>query len=164
MNRNVMIAIGSLAAIGAGATMYINVKQGRKDELAHALIREVKKVLQPSSAGLMAENAFGIHYAEETLGRVQGKILMLKEAVTNGMAQEIHNSFGGWWQGGDDEDRLYGIFRKLKDKVQVSQVAKAYYNKYRVNLIDKLYDKLTDKEVGIILDIVGQLPNYRRSV
>ncbi len=164
MNRRVLIAIGGFAALGAGYSIYANVRQGRKDKLASALISEIKKAILPSSSGLVAENAFDINYSDEVLKRIPGQVFVLSSSVASKMASEIHDAFGAWWQGGDDEDKLYGIFRRLKDKVQVSQVARAYYSHHKINLIDKLYDKLTNKEVGKILSIVKGLPAYRKAV
>lgn len=162
MNQKILITIGSLAAMGAGYSIYANVQQGKKDELSSLLLREIRKVIEPSSSGLMAENAFSIHYQDEVLKKVAGKVFLLSKSAAFKMAQEIHQAFGAWWQGGDDENKLYGIFRKLRDKVQVSQVASAYYELHKVNLIDKLYDKLENKEVTILLGIVKKLPPYKR--
>ncbi|GAK75611.1 hypothetical protein JCM19296_1203 [Nonlabens ulvanivorans] len=49
----------------------------------------------------------------------------------------------------------------MKDKVQVSQVAKAYQETYSKNLIDTLKDRFDKEEITIVLNIVKALPNYR---
>lgn len=162
-NRNLLIVIGSLAALGAGASLYANVRQKGKDRKAAAILKEVRKLISPASSGLQAETAFSLDYKEQVLSRISGKVIVLSTSMATRKATSIHNAFAGWWQGGDDEDAIYGVFRSLKDKVQVSQVATAYYDRYRVNLIDKLYDKLTESEVKIILDIIKKLPAYRKS-
>ena len=44
--------------------------------------------------------------------------------------------------------------------MQVSQVAEAYAVQYS-NLIEKLYDKLSNEEIKKVLQIVKRLPAYR---
>ena len=49
----------------------------------------------------------------------------------------------------------------MKDKVQVSQVAKVYQDTYSKNLIDTLKDRFDKEEITIVLNIIKALPNYR---
>ena len=142
-------------------SLYSKAKRRNKDKLAVALMRELNKAIKPATTGLLAEDAFDIHYAEKVFKRENGRMLTLSHQVARDYARRIHEAWGGWWVGGDDETKVYGVFRELRDKVQVSQVAKAYQELYRENLIDKLHDKLEKKEVKKVLDIVGPLAEYR---
>ncbi len=164
MNQKTLIVIGSVAALGAAYSIYAKVQQGRKDQLASALIRAIQKAIEPASSALAAEDAFDIHYTDQVLKKIPGQLYLLSLSETTKLANQIHSSFGSFWSGGDDEDQLYGIFRKLKDKVQVSQVAKAYYTRYKINLIDKLHDQLNNREVDVILGIVQELADYRKAI
>ncbi len=161
-NRNTLVVIGSLAAMGAAYTTYASYKGRHQDRLAAALLKELRKKFNPGIYGLSAEAAFDLDYKDRVLRKVSGQVAILSSDEALKKAQSIHSSFAHWLRGGDDEDRIYGVFRSLDDKVQVSQVAQAYYRKYHVNLIDKLEDKLTEEEINIILEIVKNLNPYTR--
>ena len=110
---------------------------------------------------LDAENAFNIYYLTKVLQNVNGQVIAMSESSATSYAKQINKAWGAWYEGGDDEDAVYAVFRKLKDKVQVSQVAKAYQSTYSKNLIDTIKDRLSEDEIKIILNIIGQIPNYR---
>ncbi|MDN3492797.1 hypothetical protein [Winogradskyella bathintestinalis] len=97
----------------------------------------------------------------KVLQTVNREVLVLKTSTASRYADQIHKAWGSWYQGGDDEEQVYGVFRKMKDKVQVSQVAKAYQETYSKNLIDTLKDRFDKEEITIVLNIVKALPNYR---
>lgn len=142
-------------------SLYGHLRRKRKDAIASELLHEVTKLIKPATAGLLSEDAFDIHYADKVLSKVGGKVLQLKTSAASKFAQRIHSAWGAWYQGGDDEDKIYGVFRELKDKVQVAQVAAAYQQLYKENLIDKLHNKFTGSEVKKVLDIVKPLPSFR---
>lgn len=86
---------------------------------------------------------------------------MLTVASAKAFAKDIRDSWGFW---DDDEDKIKGVFRALKDKVQVSQVSYQYYHDPKggkINLIDDLKARLSKEEVGQILEIEKKLPKYR---
>lgn len=145
----------------AGAA-YAHYDRKRKDKVAAALLREVTRTIQPATTGLLAEDAFDIHYPDKILRQVSGQVLTLKQESASRLAERIHNSWGAWYSGGDTENLVYAVFRELKDKVQVAQVAKAYQDNYKENLIDKLYDRFDADEIKKVLAIVGPLPAYRK--
>lgn len=154
------IALPVVGLILAGS-IYGNVRRKRKDNIASELLREVTRIIKPATSGILSEDAFDIHYVDQVLSKVRATVLKLKTSVASKLAKRIHSAWGAWYQGGDDEDKVYGVFRELKDKVQVSQVAKAYQQLYKKNLIDKLNERFTKSEVKKVLDIVKPLPSYR---
>lgn len=156
-----LIAAGIVTAAGCVASIYVGHRKKQRDKLAAALIKEITKQLKPSTSGLLSENAFDIHYKDEVVSSTGRQILTLKNEVASDYAKQIHAAWGSWWSGGDDEDKVYGVFRKLRDKVQVSQIATAYLRNFGVNLIDKLNDRLDDKEIKNVLSIVKPLPAFR---
>ncbi len=85
---------------------------------------------------------------------------MLTVASAKAYAKDIRDSWGVF---DDDEDKIKGVFRALKDQVQVSQVAFQYYqaSTEKINLIDDLKSRLSKDEVGEILEITKKLPQYR---
>lgn len=130
----------------------------KQNQLARTLIVQLEQYLNPDSAGLLAEDGFDIYYLEKLRQHIKGTLILLHNAAASRYAKDIQDSFSIW---GDDEQRIFGVFRSLKDKVQLSQVASAYQSKYKTNLIDVLSDNLSQKEISTILSITGNLPNYR---
>ena len=159
-NQGLKITGGIVSLLLVGA-VYGNVRRRKRDKVASELLREVSKIVKPTTEGLLSENAFDIHFVDEVLKKVKGKVLTLNKNAASKFADRIHNAWGAWYEGGDDETKVYGVFRELKDKVQVSQVAKAYQEAYAENLIDKLNDRFGDSEVKTVLDIIKPLPTYR---
>ncbi len=159
--RYLLIAGGVITAAGCVASIYYGQRKNKRDRLASALIRELTRQLQPATTGLLSENAFDIHYTDEVVRSTGRQILTLKSEAAQVHAREIHEAWGSWWTGGDNEQQVYGVFRKLRDKVQVSQVAVAYLHTYGVHLIDQLNNRLDDKEINQVLAIVQPLPAFR---
>lgn len=159
-NQGLKIA-GGIVGLLLVSSVYGNVRRRKRDKVASELLREVSKIVKPTTEGLLSENAFDIHFVDEVLKKVKGKVLTLNKNAASKFADRIHNAWGAWYEGGDDETKVYGVFRELKDKVQVSQVAKAYQEAYAENLIDKLNDRFGDSEVKTVLDIIKPLPTYR---
>jgi len=161
MNHVALRITGTVVGAIFGITTYHHIRRKKRDELASTLLIELTKVIDPSSSGFLGENAFNIQYLDKVLSRVSGTVLRLKQSAATGFANQIHAAWKPWYTGGDNEDQVYSVFRKLKDKVQVAQVAKAYQNDHGVNLIDKLKERLDKKEIKQVLAIVKALPSYR---
>jgi hypothetical protein len=159
-NQGLKITGGIVSLLLVGA-VYGNVRRRKRDKVASELLREVSKIVKPTTEGLLSENAFDIHFVDEVLKKVKGKVLTLNKNAASKFADRIHDAWGAWYEGGDDETKVYAVFRELKDKVQVSQVAKAYQEAYAENLIDKLNDRFGDSEVKTVLNIIKSLPTYR---
>jgi len=159
-NAGLKIAGGIIGVLLVGS-VYGHMRRKRKDKLASELLREVSKIVKPATKGLLSEDAFDIHYVDEVLKKVKGKVLTIKKDAAVKYAGRIHNAWGAWYEGGDDENKVYAVFRELKDKIAVSQVAKAYQDNHGENLIDKIHDRFGDDEVKKVLEIVNPLPSYR---
>lgn len=157
LRKSILQVTAVLAGAGLCASLYVVWDTRRKDKLTALLIEELNKLFSPTTTGLSAEEAFDVYYAEELSKKIKG-IVLIKPDVAARYAKDIYDS---WGIIDDDEDKVYGVFRNLKDKVQVSQVARAYKDAYKVNLIDKLRAKLTDNETNQVLKIVNALPRYR---
>jgi|SRR3954468_1520733 len=160
-NVKVIIAGGvvSIAGIWIGLALFHKWKKNR-DQKATAFFSELQREIAPDSVGLIESNAFDIRYWE-TIGKKLSKPLyMLTVGSAKGFAKDIKDAWGMF---DDDENKIYSVFRALKDQVQVSQVAFQYYNSStdKINLIDDLKSRLNTDEVGQILGIVKKLPTYR---
>ena len=142
-----------------GGTVYGNVVRKQREKTASALLLELTKELQPATKGLLNEIAFDVKFSEKVLDTVRGRIQVLSETEAFDYADQIHQTFKPWYYGGNDTEKLYGIFRKLSDKVAVSQVAKAYETNQNKNLIDTLNAELSE-DTKKILEIVKPLDKY----
>jgi hypothetical protein len=157
VKKSVLKVLGVLAGVGLCGSLYVILEHRRKDKLAATLLEELSKLFNPDTAGLAGEEAFDIHYADEVVKKVNNVLIMKADAAQR-LAKEIYSA---WSWANDNEDRIYNVFRSLKDKVQVSQVARAYKDAYKVNLIEVFRSKLSDNEIGQVLRIVNGLPRYR---
>ncbi|WP_272022837.1 MULTISPECIES: hypothetical protein [Flavobacteriaceae] len=160
MSMTYKIIGASVGTLFIGTTFF-SLRKRSRDVRTSKLLTAIQAQIQPISSGLTSQNAFDIHFLNKVLQTVNREVLVLKTSTASRYADQIHKAWGSWYQGGDDEEQVYGVFRKMKDKVQVSQVAKAYQETYSKNLIDTLKDRFDKEEITIVLNIVKALPNYR---
>ncbi|MCH3884531.1 hypothetical protein [Tenacibaculum aquimarinum] len=160
MSMTYKIIGASVGTLFIGTT-FLSLRKRNRDIRTSKLMTAIQAQIQPITSGLNSQNAFDIHFLNKVLQSVNREVLVLKTSTASRYADQIHKAWGSWYQGGDDEEQVYGVFRQLKDKVQVSQVAKAYQETYSKNLIDTLKDRFDKQEITIVLNIVKALPNYR---
>ncbi len=159
--KQALLVTGIVTASGCVLSLYISLRRKAQDRLATELVREITRQLQPATAGLLSEQAFDVGYTDLVLRGTREKVLTLKPEVARAYADRIHAAWGSWWSGGDDEQKVYSVFRELKDKVQVSQVAQAYLRNQGTHLMDKLNERLDKEEIRTVLGIVRPLPGFR---
>ncbi|QKX04133.1 hypothetical protein HN014_04165 [Aquimarina sp. TRL1] len=143
-------------------TTYITLRNRKRDGIAKSLLAKLNTKLNPITKGLSNEAALDVNYADKVLNAIAANIVVLKESTAIRYANEIHKAFRPWYIGGDLEEKVYAVFRNLKDKVQVSQVAKAYQGEYKLNLRDQLKDRFDKDEIKTVLRIIERLPKYRK--
>ncbi|EDP96538.1 hypothetical protein U8527_10510 [Kordia algicida OT-1] len=161
MKKNILIISGAGVVVLLIGSVIIGRRTKKRERLTSKLLSALSARIEPIKSGIGGQNAFDIHYLDKVSQVVGGRILALKESTATHYANQIKSSFKAWYQGGDDEQKVYGVFRQLKDKVQVSQVVKAYQEEYSKNLIDVLKDRFGKEEIKTVLDIVNTKPNYR---
>ncbi len=154
------IGIGSALGLLVFTVGYISVRAKKRDARYAQLVKAISGVLTDIGGGLDSAKAFDLHYKARVLQNVSQTVITLKKQTATGYANQINSALTPWYLN-DDEEKIYGIFRGLKDKVQVSQLANAYQEEYGNNLIDVLKDRLSTSEVKIIMGIVAKLPPYR---
>ncbi|WP_062062696.1 hypothetical protein [Aquimarina longa] len=150
----------AIASVAFGTVLYFRIRKHQQKQLSDKLLSLLMLKLNPETKGLSAQTAFDINYAQRVLSTRSGTIIVLKETTAKRFAAKIHSGFGSWYKG-DNEERIYNVFRTLKDKVQVSQVAKAYQELYDINLIEKLQKRFDKQEIKKVLAIVDPLDDYR---
>ncbi len=152
--------VGSVVFVAFGASLYNALRIREQQQFKDAFLSLLMQKINPTTAGLSAEAGFDIHYAAQVLRKVNGRVVVLKESVAKKLADSIHNNFRPWYLRGDNEEGVYAILRTLKDKVQLSQVSKAYQDTYKINLIDQLQQRFDADEVKKVLAIVAPKPPY----
>ncbi len=149
---------GGLLALAFIGTSVLSIRKRRQDRLANVLLKKLIN-LNPIK-GLANEEALSPLYKEKILQSVSKRVVVLKKAAAIKYANAIHSAFKPWY-GNDDEEQIYSVFRNLKDKVQVSQVAKAYQDEHGESLKDSFKKRLSKSEIKIVLDIISKLHDYR---
>lgn len=170
MNASTIARTSPKLLIAGGITLVAGVwigvavihhKRKVRDQKAVAFFSELQRDIQPDSVGLVESNAFDIRYWENSGKKLKKPMYMLTVASAKGFAKDIRDSWGIF---DDDENKIYSVFRALKDHVQVSQVAYQYYydpKGGKINLIDDLKSRLSKDEVGQVMEIVKKMPPYR---
>lgn len=142
----------------AGCVAY-GMRTKRRDRQSALFLSELERKIAPGSVGLAQSDAFNMYYWQNLAKTVKKSYYLLKQKDAVSAAKSISDAWGVF---DDDEDKIYGVFRALKDQAAVSQVAYWYYQKNKINLIDDLRSRLDEKtEVKEITGIVDKLPPYR---
>jgi flagellar biosynthesis chaperone FliJ len=81
----------------------------------------------------------------------------LEKDATIEIAQNIYEAWGQSWWEDDNEKQVYSALGSLENKTQISQVADAYYNEYRVGLREDIKDRMSSSEVAKVMGIINQL-------
>jgi hypothetical protein len=158
--KKLQIAGGVIAIAWAGS-LYHRSRTRKRDRFTKTLLGALTQRLHPITKGLPTEAAFDVHYAQKVLQHLPGRIAVLKKSVAKRMATQLHSGFRPWYLGGDNEEIIYSVLRNLNDKVQVSQIANAYQDTYKINLIEQLQNHFDTQEIKKVLSIVRRLPKYR---
>ncbi len=154
------IGIGSALGILVITIGYASVRAKQNDKRYKVILQAISNVLADIEGGLDTTKAFDLQYKERVLQNASQTVITLKKQTATGYASLINSALTPWYLN-DDEQKIYSVFRGLKDKVQVSQLANAYQEEYANNLIDVLKDRLSTSEIKIIMGIVAKLPPYR---
>lgn len=163
MKKKMILQLSAgLVTTGLVFTGYTLIRNKKRDAFANKLLAALSPKLSGASKRLSNEKAFDVNYTEKVVNTIPSRIVLLKKSLATSYAKGIHKGFIPWYQGGDDEAAIYYVFKSLKDKVQVSQVAKAYEEEFGKNLQDKLQDKFDKDEIQKVLQIISRLPDYRK--
>jgi len=84
--------------------------------------------------------------------------LIINAAGAQGYTKLIYDSKGTF---NDDEAKLYGVFRALKTKSQVSYLAMKFQERYSKGLYEYIKNFLNDGELVTLKNILDPLPNFK---
>lgn len=86
--------------------------------------------------------------------------ILLDNIKASQLSTELHSSFGWrFWNYGDDEERIYGVFRRLQNKTQISQLADEYFLNYGKDLAGVLVERLDRSELVKLMSVINTLPD-----
>jgi hypothetical protein len=95
------------------------------------------------------KNAFNPNYYKGIVGA-----MLLSKADADAKAKVLYDAKDPF---DDDEDDVYGVFRQLKAKTQVSWIADRFYALYQVDLYNYLRGFLSTSEMEVVNGIVNNL-------
>ena len=126
-------------------------------------VEEEKTIVETKKAATTLESPFSPRYWKSFK-----KPFILTNAAAESFVKKLYDSVSGSLFG-DDLNTIYGVFRQLKYKTQVSYLAQYFFNKYKVDLVETLKNGtkysnlinfragLNDEEMQTIYDIVKNL-------
>ena len=80
----------------------------------------------------------------------------INNAESSAFAKTLYDATDGGWTGwGTDEDAIYGVFRVLGSKGNISKVSEAYFIKYNDDLLANLKDELNTEDFGQVSQIIS---------
>jgi hypothetical protein len=114
--------------------------------------KEAEKILEKQ------ETKINIWQGVEAVKRAAGprttiKVLSYSSAATK--ADGIYDSLN-WY--GDDEERIYAIFRDLNFQTQVAAIVDQYKIRHKADLLNTLKSSFSTSELNEVLKIVNQKP------
>lgn len=155
--RKTLITIGTVMVGGVG--VYAIYKNNRSKNLMERLDKFLKTLPSATSFDETGtEKLFDPNYwitVAKSRG-IDGAVYSKWRNKEN--PKILDKAFGSWYQGGDDEEAIYGVFRGLKNRVSVSVLAWDYNKQIGGDLYDKLQNQLDDRELQKISNIINSKP------
>ena len=164
--------IGVVSVLGLGLGGYFLFKHKSKpsgnrklsERLGTSGIRTVKAGQHQRLVEPDWNHPFDMNYEQDVKTWVAPtSILTLNPTDGAAYAKALKQAKGTGWLGNDDEDAVGAVFsKKLKDKVQVAGLSRAFWNRYKMDMWQYLRSFLSNSEMKkYVHDPVRRLPNYR---
>jgi hypothetical protein len=164
-NEKLLLYVSGATILYFGFGKPILVKLGILDSQKD---RENKKKVNDTDIAPDVQNPFSAQYWQLYAKKNPNKGTFLTQAGREMYATKIHQAMAdGYTQWFDDEATIYGVFRILKNWLQVSQIADTFQKKYNRDLWQFLKDGdnafspwagLNAGELAIVHDIVFNKP------
>ncbi len=109
-------------------------------------------------------NPYDMNYQNDVQAWVTPKKLrLLTRSQAETYAKQLKAAKGGAWYKNDDEKAVEGVFaKKLRDKVAVASLSRAFWKLYKKDMWQHLSSFLSHKEMERYVHApVRKLPNYR---
>ena len=143
INPNIILALGGIAILyfgGRKILQALNIVSDKEDKTA---------------LNLGKENYWNY---TEFLEKAPKDTIILSSEKGYQYANDIYNSYG-WIN--DDEEKLYGVFRNLKTKSQISSLCYWFNKKYNKDLYSFISSFLSSGELVKLNDIISKKPLYK---
>jgi len=145
MNKERIITIVVIIVI-IGVTLYLVYKKlGLVESVADIKDEKAKKSVETDSQ--LWSRSYWKTFPTST---------MFTNAFAQGLATQIYDSRGFF---DDDEEAVYSVFRQMKHRANVSQVADAFYALYKDDLYNYMANFLSQKELDYIYGIILTKPS-----
>jgi len=162
MNKRKIIIITSLSVVGV-ATSYFVYTRVRNDKE----IKFINKELEGSGGYGTIEDFAEVFEGSAYINKIKAKnpnlILLRNEPITD-FRKQLYKAIKGI---GTDSPVILNIFRTLKDKVQVAQIADSYQRNYNENLLEaimgEVYFSPKSNNAKVLLNILKSKTNFRVS-
>ncbi|MDD3875363.1 MAG: hypothetical protein PHT69_01965 [Bacteroidales bacterium] len=152
------ITIGSLVVGSIGYFAYTKIRNAKEIKFIHAALEG------SGGYGTIKDfaNVFqGNAYIDSIKNKYPNVILLVNDAITANR-KALYNAIKGV---GTDTDEVKNVFRNLKDKVQIAQVADSYQRNYKTNLLDAIMDEFTfrsgSENADELTEIMKSKPDFR---
>lgn len=119
------------------------------------LIKTAKKKKEEAKKEEVAEELRTMDYFDPLF--LQGKSGWTK--IGSSRAAQYAADFRNMMRGlGTNEEGIYSVFGRLKNKYNISEISFEYTGKYNRDLLTDLLNELTDAEQVTMFDIIDKLP------
>jgi hypothetical protein len=152
MNRTVFIYI--LLAILALVFLFVVLRRVGliKSKTAKQTEKKLDEIKQEKKTSKNIINKS--EYFKPSFWKQFPQTVLLNEIEAVNKADDIYQAWGLF---NDDEEEIYGVFRSLTNKAQVSQLADQYQKAYKTDLAGAIIDKLNDNEAQKVFQITDAL-------
>ncbi|PIZ51346.1 hypothetical protein COY27_03890 [Candidatus Woesearchaeota archaeon CG_4_10_14_0_2_um_filter_33_13] len=162
MNKRKIAIYTSISIVGIAASYFVYTKIRNANEIkfihkeldgagGYGTIKDFAKVFE------------GTNYINGLKAKYPNLILLRNEYITEARTK-LNKAISGI---GTDTDTVKAVFRNLKDKVQIAQIADSYQRNYNTNLLDAIMDEYSFREgssdANELLNIMKSKLDYRVS-
>ena len=168
---------GSTVLLGGGAALYfLMIKPKAKKDIYGNRVLDRRKtggisggvsVGQNNQGSTLTEpnwnDPFDMRYEDDVKKWVSPKgVLVLDSRSAKEMAKTLYQAKGENWWNDDDEMAVGEVFRQLKDKVQVANLSKAFWDNEERDMWNYLNGFLSSSEMERYVNApIRKLPDYR---
>jgi hypothetical protein len=119
-----------------------------------AAAKKQEKLETGAETALRADVYFDPYYIKDKLGSY--KSLGQDKAIS--AATEVHDSIYGFLKADTNYEKIFSVFGRLYNKLNVSEVSLAYLAQYNRNMLADLLNNLSDVHKVDLYNIVNKLP------
>lgn len=160
MDKRKIVIYTSASIVGIAVSYFIYTKIRNANEIkfihneldgtgGYGTIKDFAKVFE------------GISYINN-LKSTHPNIILLQNDPITAFRVKLNKAISGI---GTDTDAVKAVFRNLKDKVQIAQIADSYQRNYNANLLDAIMDEFSFREGSAnsneLLEIIKSKPDFR---